>query len=374
LLTVQVFIVGSFFVYSLLLISLVDTTPSPTTAQLATWVLAVFFEAAIFSLDLAVKREDANIDTWEACEVAITLVRFLLLFAIIAFYVIFVKFSPQRTALDSNGLSESSSLLRRNDESHGSLNGMVNGAAYGTTGSKHGHGHGHGHHGVDEPGWVRPTKNPSRSWWEYLKRYSMLFPYLWPSKDQRLQLMVILCIAIVIIQRGVNVLVPYQVGVITDELSGDDGPVHMPWVSVMLYILYRLLQGNNGLLGAVRSTAWIPISQYSYREISVASFEHVHSLSLDFHLGKKTGEVLSAMNKGSSINTFLEQVTFNVVPMMIDLCVAIVYFLTAFDAYYALVITVVTFWYIYLTIRMATWRADIRRDMVNADREEDAVK
>ena len=80
------------------------------------------------------------------------------------------------------------------------------------------------------------------------------------------------------------------------------------------------------------------------------------------------------MNKGSSINTFLEQITFNVLPMVVDLIVAIIFFLTVFDAYYALVITVITFWYIYLTIRMATWRADIRRDMTNADREEDAVK
>jgi ABC-type transport system involved in Fe-S cluster assembly fused permease/ATPase subunit len=116
------------------------------------------------------------------------------------------------------------------------------------------------------------------------------------------------------------------------------------------------------------------VGQYSYRELSVAAFEHVHSLSLDFHLGKKTGEVLSALGKGSSINTFLEQVTFQVVPMLVDLAVAIGFFLVEFDAYYALVISVVTFWYIYLTIRMAQWRAEIRRDMVNADREEDAVK
>lgn len=124
----------------------------------------------------------------------------------------------------------------------------------------------------------------------------------------------------------------------------------------------------------MRSALWVPISQYSYRELSVASFEHVHSLSLDFHLGKKTGEVLSAMGKGQSINTFLESLTFQVLPMMVDLGVAIGYFLIVFDAYYALVVAVVTFWYIYLTIRMAQWRADIRREMVNADREEDAVK
>jgi len=177
-----------------------------------------------------------------------------------------------------------------------------------------------------------------------------------------------------VLQRGINVLVPYQAGAITDLLSGEDGPPQMPWGPICLYIFYRVLQGGNGLLGALRSTLWIPIGQYSYRELSVAAFEHVHDLSLDFHLGKKTGEVLSALGKGSSINTFLEQVTFQVIPMLVDLCVAIGYFLVAFDAYYALVVAVVTFWYIYLTIRMAQWRAEIRRQMVNADREEDAVK
>jgi hypothetical protein len=372
-----VYIVGSFFVYSLFLISLVDTKPSPTAAQLAAWILAVVFEGVVFALEQAIKRRTKKVDPWEGLQVAVTTCRFLLLFAVIAFYITFSRLSKRPHTPVENGIGESSALLRRSAESSASLNGMANGGHYGAIAGKHGangHGHGHGHHGIDEPGWVRPTKNPSRSWWEYLRRYSLLFPYLWPSKDRRLQIMMIICLGIVVLQRGVNVLVPYQVGEITNALSGDDGPIRMPWTSVMLYVLYRLFQGNNGLLGAVRSTAWIPISQYSYREISVASFEHVHGLSLDFHLGKKTGEVLSAMNKGSSINTFLEQVTFNVVPMMVDLCVAIVYFLYAFDAYYALVITVVTFWYIYLTIRMATWRADIRRDMVNADREEDAVK
>ena len=171
------------------------------------------------------------------------------------------------------------------------------------------------------------------------------------------------------------VLVPVQVGRITDILAGGTGDGHtIPWGGICLYIFYRLLQGNNGLLGAVRGTLWVPISQYSYQELSTAAFEHVHGLSLDFHLGKKTGEVLSALSKGSSINTFLEQVTFQVIPMLIDLGVAIGYFLIWFDAYYALVVAIVTFAYLYLTIRLAQWRADIRREMVNFSRQEDAVK
>ena len=184
--------------------------------------------------------------------------------------------------------------------------------------------------------------------------------------------MVVVCFALVMIARVANLLVPYQVGVVTDILAGDGSRI--PWGEICLYIFYRFLQGNNGLIGALRGTLWVPIGQYSYQKLSTAAFEHVHGLSLDFHLGKKTGEVLSALSKGNSINTFLEQVTFQVVPMLIDLVIAIAYFLIKFDAYYALVIAIVTFVYLYITIRLAQWRADIRREMVNFSRQEDAVK
>jgi ABC-type bacteriocin/lantibiotic exporter with double-glycine peptidase domain len=186
---------------------------------------------------------------------------------------------------------------------------------------------------------------------------------------------VVICFGLILLQRVINVMVPYQVGVITDILADDEGKgLPIPWFQICLYIFYRWLQGNQGLIGSLRSSLWIPVSQYSYMELSTAAFEHVHSLSLDFHLGKKTGEVLSALSKGNSINTFLEQVTFQVVPMLIDLGVAIGYFLIFFDPYYALVVSIVTFCYLYVTVRMAQWRAEIRRQMVNASRQEDAVK
>jgi ABC-type transport system involved in Fe-S cluster assembly fused permease/ATPase subunit len=223
--------------------------------------------------------------------------------------------------------------------------------------------------------WSRPDKMPTKSWWEYIRGYSLFFPYLWPAKSVRLQVTVVICFVIVMLLRLLNVLVPIQVGVITNELSGADGQEpRIPWLAISLYILYRTLQGSNGVLGALRSYLWIPISQYSYQELSTASFEHVHGLSLDFHLGKKTGEVLSALGKGQSINTFLEQVTFQMLPMLIDLAVAIGYFFIIFDEYYAMVIAIVSVTYLYVTIRLAAWRVQVRRDMVNADRQEDAVK
>ena len=295
------------------------------------------------------------------------LLRILCLGALISFYVLFIalRWANQREKRRAAGgnVSETTNLLN----GHHAENGTANGQSYRSTHP--------GQMKEEEPGWVRPTKVPTKSWWEYIRGYSLFFPYLWPAKSRQLQGIVVVCFVIVMIQRAVNLLVPIQAGRVTNTLAGENGASSgIPWGQICLYIFYRFLQGSSGVLGAARSVMWIPIEQYSYRELSTASFEHVHGLSLDFHLGKKTGEVISAMSKGQSINTFLEQVTFQLLPMLVDLAVAFGYFLYAVDVYYALVVAIVTCAYLYITIRLAQWRADLRREYVNLDRQEDAVK
>ncbi|RDW57559.1 putative vacuolar ABC heavy metal transporter (Hmt1) [Aspergillus mulundensis] len=377
---VVIYIVGSFFDYAIILVSLLDTDPSPTFAQFVPWLIAAPLEMAILGLSLSIYSRphhepavgaptggqlQGGVTMWEAASIVCNSIRLLLLLVLIMLYACSSLRSPpvahRAARMNGDSPTETTGLLH---------SGTENGHAYGSTNNVHGDQH------KPKPAdpWVRPTTQPSTSWWEYLSGYSLFFPYLWPSKSRRLQLVVLVCFMLIVLQRVVNVLVPLQVAKITNKLSEQGDDFRVPWFEICLYILFRWLQGNQGLIGSLRSTLWIPVSQYSYMELSTAAFEHVHGLSLDFHLGKKTGEVLSALSKGSSINTFLEQITFQVVPMLVDLCVAIVYFLVALDAYYALVVTIVTFCYLYVTIRMAQWRAEIRRQMVNSSRQEDAVK
>ncbi|KAK1086316.1 ATP-binding cassette-type vacuolar membrane transporter Hmt1 [Friedmanniomyces endolithicus] len=385
-----IYLVGSFMVYALFLVTLIDSKPSPTFAHLVTWAVALIMEIIMIGASFGVYTQDhrepkvddptggelqRDMTEWEIMEVTLDLVRIILLLALVSFYTLFVFLQGHKKTAQAGSAEERTSLLA---DGHGAENGNASGppGSYGATnGAPNGATNGKPHGPHEAPaGWEKPKENPTRSWWEYIRAYAIFVPYIWPSKDRWLQVNFVVCIAIVLVQRGIQVLVPYQSGVITNALAGESGPVYMPWGAISLYILFRIFQGGNGLLGAARQVLWIPIEQYSYRELSVAAFEHVHMLSLEFHLGKKTGEVLSALGKGSSLNTFLESITFNVLPMLIDLGVAIIYFLIKFDAYYALVIGVVTFWYIYITIRMAAWRADIRRQATNASREEDALQ
>ncbi|EGC45999.1 heavy metal tolerance protein [Histoplasma capsulatum var. duboisii H88] len=380
-----IYIVSSFFAYTVILISLLDTTPSPTYSQLLPWAVAIPLELIILGGCLALYTSPhhepivgdpaggplRNIMTsWETVEVIIAVVRLLTLLGIVIFYTLSsvgwrsCRHKDATARFVSGEASETTRLL------NGHRSG-INGDNYGSSSPNR-------KRDPDfkpEDAWVRPTTVPSTSWWEYISGYSLFFPYLWPSKSRRLQLIVVACFFLVVFQLVINVLVPIQIGRITNVLSGDTGEeFYIPWRGICVYVLFRWLQGNQGLIGSLRSFLWIPVGQYSYMELSTAAFEHVHSLSLDFHLGKKTGEVLSALSKGNSINTFLEQFTFQVVPMLIDLCVAVGYFWIVFDVYYALVVAIVTFIYLYVTIRMAQWRAAIRRQMVNASRQEDAVK
>lgn len=222
----------------------------------------------------------------------------------------------------------------------------------------------------------RPEKLPHRSWWEYIRGYHIFFPYLWPAKSLRLKLLVLVCFILVILQRIVNVMVPIALGWLVSAMSerAGKGGSHMPWKHLFLFLGLKLMQGQSGIFGSLRAMLWIPVTQHSYFSLQTAAFEHVHSLSLDFHLGKRTGELLSALNKGGSVNQFLEQTTFQVAPTLLDLFVAIGFFWVKFGSLYALCATVITFSYLVLTIQMASTRADQRRDMVNADREEEAVK
>lgn len=343
--------------------------PVPNVVQLVPWSLALFFDIVVLTTSVSIytnpHRESAvdvlfegplqqKMTFWETLEVAVGSARVLLLALLVLSYVIKIAL-PRRAAqkmVDGFSAEEAISLVN-SEEGESPRDNEPESA--------------------EEP-WIRPTRTPNTNWWEYLSGYSLFFPYVWPSKSRRLQIVAVFCFGLLVLQRVVNLIVPYQLGIITDSLSVTEGKLHVPWMQICLYVVYRWLQGGQGLIESIRSNMWISISQYAYMELSTAAFEHVHRLGLDFHLNKKMGEVLSALTKGNSINTFLEQVTFQVLPMFIDLGIAIGYFLVVFDAYYALAIAIMTFFYLYLTVKIASWRADMRRQMVNASRQEDAVK
>lgn len=83
---------------------------------------------------------------------------------------------------------------------------------------------------------------------------------------------------------------------------------------------------------------------------------------------------MSALSKGSALNTFLDGAAFQLFPMVADLWIAAVYFMIVFNAFYALAVIFVTWTYLYVTIYMAKYRGRARRGMAMREREMEAAK
>lgn len=99
-------------------------------------------------------------------------------------------------------------------------------------------------------------------------------------------------------------------------------------------------------------------------------FAHLHNLSLQWHLGRKTGEVLRILDRGrDSVNQLLSYVVFQIAPTIADILIAIVFFVTAFNMWFGLIVTVAMLLYLLSTIAVTEWRTKFRRQMNLADNE-----
>ncbi|KAK9368277.1 P-loop containing nucleoside triphosphate hydrolase protein [Lipomyces kononenkoae] len=214
----------------------------------------------------------------------------------------------------------------------------------------------------------------NNSWSDYVKYFVRFFPYVWPTHDRKLQLHILLCMLIIITQRVVNILVPYQLGKVTDQLSTENGRVCIPWSEIALYLCLRYMQGSGSILGFIQGRLWMTVSQYSYRSLSVLGFEHVLGLGLDFHLSQRSSEIISTLDKGHAITSFVEKVTFQMVPTLIDMALAIGYFVVVMDRYYATVLICIATAYVWASSKLSQKRVENKRSLVRNSIAEYGIK
>ena len=108
-----------------------------------------------------------------------------------------------------------------------------------------------------------------------------------------------------------------------------------------------------GLLNNMRQFIWIRVSQETYRRISKQMFDHLLRLPLEFHLKRKTGEVMRVMDRGtSSIQGVLQSLFFSVLPTICDIVIATIYLATLFEIRFAVIVFITLGSYIPLTVSL----------------------
>ncbi|KAJ3363821.1 Homocysteine S-methyltransferase 1 [Allomyces javanicus] len=210
---------------------------------------------------------------------------------------------------------------------------------------------------------------PPTTYQDYLDKFGKLAPFVWPARDRYLQCLVLVCGLLLFVGRVVNVLLPLQYKALVDCLTptnGDAGSMpsagRVPWEAISVFVLLRFLQGSVGMVNTAQDVLWIPVGQYTTRAISLRMFQHLHSLSHRFHLTRKTGEILRVQDRGvSSVVSLLSTILFNILPTLVDIAIAVIFFIAQFDMWFGLIVFVTMVLYIWATIHITEIRTKYRR-------------
>jgi ATP-binding cassette, subfamily B, heavy metal transporter len=204
--------------------------------------------------------------------------------------------------------------------------------------------------------------------WQELKALTGLFPYLWPRDSLELRLRVVGAVAFLIAAKGINVMVPMLYKRAVDALT----PGHAAFlvVPVMLVVSYGVARVSAQLAGELRDMVFAKVEQNAVRRIGLATFRHLHALSLRFHLDRQTGGLSRAIERGIRGTEFLlSYLLFNFVPTMFEILLVCGILWRFYNGGFAVLMVGTITFYITFTFFVTDWRVKYRREMNERDSE-----
>jgi ATP-binding cassette, subfamily B, heavy metal transporter len=194
-----------------------------------------------------------------------------------------------------------------------------------------------------------------------------LLPYLWPRDSLELRLRVVAALALLAGAKVVNIAVPFLYKHAVDTLGGKHGLVVVPVMLIVTYGTARVCsQGFNELRDAV----FAKVEQRAIRQLALSTFRHLHSLSLRFHLDRRTGGLARAVSRGTqAIDFLLTFILFNIVPTVIEIVIVCVILWRMYDWAFAAVTFATITVYIGFTFAITDWRVRFRQEMNARDSE-----
>ncbi|MFM9975117.1 MAG: ABCB family ABC transporter ATP-binding protein/permease [Beijerinckiaceae bacterium] len=212
-----------------------------------------------------------------------------------------------------------------------------------------------------------------------------IWPYLWPSDRRDLQIRVLIAFGLIIIAKLITITVPFTFKWATDALvagqlaaqqAGQALPVQalngwLPWLigaPVAAAILYGLARVGMAVFQQLRDGVFAAVSMHAVRRLANQTFEHMHRLSLRFHLERKTGGLTRVLERGKhGIEELSRMALLTLFPTIFEFLLVCGVLLLQFDWRYVAVITVMIAVYLWFTVSATNWRINIRRQMNDSD-------
>jgi len=208
-----------------------------------------------------------------------------------------------------------------------------------------------------------------------------LWPYIWPADRPDLKSRVVLATLLLFAAKLATVAVPFTFKWATDALAGHGtaplGPDNIIAWALATPVMMTLAYGGMRILMAsltqVRDGIFAKVAMNAVRRLAMLTFDHMHLLSLRFHLERKTGGLTRVLERGrNAIETIVRMVLLQLAPTIVELALIVAVLLYHFDWRYVAAIGVTVALYMWFTYLATEWRISIRREMNTSDTDANA--
>ena len=197
-----------------------------------------------------------------------------------------------------------------------------------------------------------------------------LLPYLWPRDNPGARLRVVVALVFMVLAKGATVYVPIVYSQAVDAVAPHSGAAAMLTVPVALIVFYGVLRIGSAGFGEVRDALFASVQQRAVRVLALRTFQHLHALSLRFHMDRQTGALSRVIDRGTQgMQSVLRLAVFNVVPTAIELLLVTAIIWRMFDWRYAVVTLGAVGAYVGFTTVFAAKRVRYRRSMNDTDND-----
>ena len=198
-------------------------------------------------------------------------------------------------------------------------------------------------------------------------------PYLWPDQQSWVKRRVILALMFLMLAKIVAVSTPFLFKAVVDGLASNgestDALMLLLGASgiVFAYGFFRLASVG---FGELRDVIFAKVAQRALRSLALETFEHIHALSLRYHISRKTGGLSRVIERGvKGVDFLLRFMLFSIIPLSIELTLVAIILFLVFDIWYLVIVVTTITLYIWFTFTVAEWRVKIRKEMNKQDTE-----
>lgn len=196
--------------------------------------------------------------------------------------------------------------------------------------------------------------------WQVIKN---LMPYLLAYKAR-----IIFTLLCLVVAKAANLGVPIMLKKIVDAMSINTTPQLLLVVPASLIVAYGVLRLSASLFAELRELIFSKVTEQAVRQIGLQVFNHLHALSLRFHLTRQTGGMTRDIERGTrGIQSLISFSLYSIIPTLIELAMVLGYFLFAYDVWFVIVTCIALCCYVVFTVVVTEWRTHFRREMNTLD-------